>query len=138
MAGKGSGMEDRGSQNAGMEIRPTEEVSVTTGKRLVSRGGEQLAGALELFDIRLEGAVCLDVGASTGGFTDCLLQNGASRVYAVDTGRGQLHQRLLGDDRVVSMERTNIATGIELPAKVDQVVVDVSCNSRRTGLPAAF
>ena len=138
MAGKVSVIGERRSPTPGMQLRPDAEVSVTTGKRFVSRGGEKLAGALELFDIRLEGAVCLDVGASTGGFTDCLLQNGASRVYAVDTGRGQLHQRLLGDDRVVSMERTNIATGIELPEKVDLVVVDVSFTSLRTVLPPAF
>ena len=138
MAGKVSVTGERRSPTPGMHVRPGVEVTVATGQRFVSRGGEKLAGALELFDVQVEGAVCLDVGASTGGFTDCLLQNGASRVYAVDAGRGQLHRKLLNDDRVVSMERTNIASGLELPEKVDLVVVDVSFTSLRTVLPSAF
>jgi 23S rRNA (cytidine1920-2'-O)/16S rRNA (cytidine1409-2'-O)-methyltransferase len=138
MAGKVSVTGERRSPTPGMQVRPGAEVTVAPEKRFVSRGGEKLAGALELFDLRVDGAVCLDIGASTGGFTDCLLQNGASRVYAVDTGRGQLHQKLLGDDRVISMERTNIVDGIKLPEKVDLVVVDVSFTSLRAVLPAAF
>lgn len=138
MAGKVSVTGERRSPTPGMHVRPGVEVTVATGQRFVSRGGEKLAGALELFDVQVDGAVCLDVGASTGGFTDCLLQNGASRVYAVDAGRGQLHRKLLNDDRVVSMERTNIANGLELPEKVDLVVVDVSFTSLRTVLPPAF
>ncbi|MCZ6538593.1 MAG: TlyA family RNA methyltransferase [Chloroflexi bacterium] len=138
MAGKVSVTGERRAPTPGMHVRPGAVVTVAAGNRFVSRGGEKLAGALEQFNVRVDGAVCLDVGSSTGGFTDCLLQNGASRVYAVDTGRGQLHQKLLNDDRVVSMERTNIARGIELPEKVDLVVVDVSFTSLRTVLPPAL
>ena len=138
MAGKVSVIGERRSPTPGMHVRPGVEVTVAPENRYVSRGGEKLAGALEHFDVRVDGAVCLDVGASTGGFTDCLLQNGARRVYAVDTGRGQLHRKLLSDDRVVSMERTNVASGIELPEKVGLVVVDVSFTSLRTVLPPAF
>ena len=75
----------------------------------VSRGGEKLAGALDAFGVDPTGRLCLDVGASTGGFTDCLLQRGARRVYALDVGRGQLAESLRRDDRVVSMERTHAA-----------------------------
>jgi 23S rRNA (cytidine1920-2'-O)/16S rRNA (cytidine1409-2'-O)-methyltransferase len=138
MAGKVTVTGERRSPTPGMQVRPDAEITVAPGKRFVSRGGEKLARALDVFDVQVEGAVCLDVGASTGGFTDCLLQNGASRVYAVDTGRGQLHQKLLNDERVISMERTNIADGIELPEKVDLVVADVSFTSLRTVLPPAF
>ncbi len=138
MAGKVTVIGERRSPTPGMLVRPGVEVTIAPEKRFVSRGGEKLAGALESFDVRVDNAVCLDVGASTGGFTDCLLQNGASRVYAVDTGRGQLHQKLLNDHRVISMERTNITGGVHLPEKVDLVVVDVSFTSLRTVLPAAF
>ena len=75
----------------------------------MSRGGEKLAGALDAFGVDPSGRVCLDVGASTGGFTDCLLQRGARRVYALDVGRGQLAESLRADARVVSMERTHAA-----------------------------
>ncbi len=138
MAGKVSVTGERRSPTPGMHVRPGVQVTVAPEQRFVSRGGEKLAGALERFDVRVDGAVCLDVGASTGGFTDALLQSGASRVYAVDTGRGQLHQKLLNDDRVVSMERTNVANGLELPEKVDLVVADVSFTSLKTVLPAAL
>ncbi|MDP6666851.1 MAG: TlyA family RNA methyltransferase, partial [Dehalococcoidia bacterium] len=138
MAGKVSVTGEQRSPTPGMQVRPGTAVKVTPGKQFVSRGGEKLALALVLFDLQVKGAVCLDVGASTGGFTDCLLQHGARRVYAVDTGRGQLHQRLLSDERVVSMERTNIATGIDLPERVDLVVADVSFTSLRTVLLPAF
>jgi 23S rRNA (cytidine1920-2'-O)/16S rRNA (cytidine1409-2'-O)-methyltransferase len=138
MAGKVSVGGERRSPTPGMPVAPDAQVTVAPEKRFVSRGGEKLAGALERFDVQVDGAVCLDVGASTGGFTDCLLQNGASRVYAVDTGRGQLHQKLLNDDRVVSMERTNIANGLKLPEKINLLVVDVSFTSLKTVLPPAF
>ena len=138
MAGKVSVTGERRSPTPGMHVRPGVQVTVAPEQRFVSRGGEKLAGALERFDVRVDGAVCLDVGASTGGFPDCLLQSGASRVYAVDTGRGQLHQKLLNDDRVVSKERTNVANGLELPEKVDFVVADVSFTSLKTVLPAAL
>jgi 23S rRNA (cytidine1920-2'-O)/16S rRNA (cytidine1409-2'-O)-methyltransferase len=99
----------------------------------VSRGGEKLAGALDTFGVSVTGRVCLDVGASTGGFTDCLLKRGASRVYALDVGRGQLSDVLRADPRVVSMERTHAARldpdaqeQITLPEPVSLVVADVS------------
>jgi 23S rRNA (cytidine1920-2'-O)/16S rRNA (cytidine1409-2'-O)-methyltransferase len=103
----------------------------------VSRGGLKLQYALTEYDIDLSGAVCLDVGASTGGFTDCMLQNGASRVYAVDVGRNQLSDALLNDERVVSLEKTDIRKTDEthIPEKVDFVAVDVSFISLKYVLP---
>ncbi len=94
----------------------------------VSRGGLKLEKALHEFPISLEGKICMDVGASTGGFTDCMLQNGASKVYAVDVGYGQLHWKLRNDPRVVNLEKTNIRyiTEHEVPEKIDFVSIDVS------------
>jgi 23S rRNA (cytidine1920-2'-O)/16S rRNA (cytidine1409-2'-O)-methyltransferase len=103
-------------------------VAVTAAERYVSRGGHKLAAALDAFGIDPVGQVCLDVGASTGGFTDLLLQRGASRVYAVDVGRGQLADLLRRDPRVVSLERTNarmLGRGV-LPEPVGMAVVDVA------------
>ncbi len=93
-----------------------------------SRGGLKLKAALEHFNIRLDGLVIMDVGASTGGFTDCMLQKGAKRVYAVDVGYGQLSWKLRKDPRVVVLERTNIRylTGDSVPEKVDFATIDVS------------
>jgi 23S rRNA (cytidine1920-2'-O)/16S rRNA (cytidine1409-2'-O)-methyltransferase len=104
----------------------------------VSRGGEKLAGALDAFGIDVRGAVALDVGASTGGFTDCLLQRGARRVLAVDVGYGQLAWRLRTDPRVVVLERTNARslTPESLPEPADLAVVDVSFISLARVLPA--
>ncbi|MBT4126559.1 MAG: TlyA family RNA methyltransferase [Chloroflexi bacterium] len=138
MAGKVTVPQVRQSPTPGMQVRPDIEIEVAPEKRFVSRGGEKLAKALELFDVDIAGTICLDVGASTGGFTDCLLQSGATRVYAVDTGRGQLHQKLLSDERVINMERTNLVDGIGLPEQVDLVVADVSFTSLSTVLPTAF
>lgn len=109
---------------------------VESGPRYVSRGGEKLEAALAAFDLRPEGRVCADVGASTGGFTDCLLQHGARRVYAIDVGHGLLHWRLRGDPRVVLMEETNARHLRALPEPVDLVTVDVSFISLRLLLPA--
>ena len=94
----------------------------------VSRGGLKLEKALKCFPIRLEGKVCMDVGASTGGFTDCMLQNGAAKVYAVDVGHGQLDWKIRQDERVVCMERTNIryVTKEDIGEQMDFVSVDVS------------
>ena len=83
------------------------DVLLAAPERFVSRGGEKLEGAMAHFDLTVDGEVCLDVGASTGGFTDCLLQRGARRVYAVDVGRNQLHPRVAGDPRVVVMDAVN-------------------------------
>lgn len=104
----------------------------------VSRGGVKLEKALEEFSLPVAGRVCLDVGASTGGFTDCLLQRGAQRVYAVDVGHGQLHWKLRGDPRVVVMERTNARylRPEGFPERPDLATVDVSFISLTKVLPA--
>ena len=138
MAGKVTVAQDRRSPTPGMQVRSDAQIKVAPEKRFVSRGGEKLARALDVFDVNVKNAICLDVGASTGGFTDCLLQAGASRVYAVDTGRGQLHQKLLTDDRVINMERTNLVDGVGLAEKVDLIVADVSFTSLSAVLPTAF
>ena len=106
----------------------------------VSRGGVKLASALELYPVEIEDRVCLDVGASTGGFTEVLLANGASMVFAIDVGREQLHPSLRGHPRIVSMEETDIRTfeGKRLPARPDVVVIDVSFISLRAVLPVAL
>ncbi len=101
-------------------------IEVARPPRFVSRGGEKLAAALDAFDIDVSGVVALDAGASTGGFTDCLLQRGAARVYAVDVGYGQLDARLRGDARVVVMERTHIRDLASLPEQPAIATVDVS------------
>lgn len=104
----------------------------------VSRGGEKLEGALEDLGIEVAGLQCLDVGASTGGFSDCLLQRGAAGIVALDVGRGQLHEKLRQDLRVQSLERTNVRAlrPEHLPRRVDFVVIDVSFISLRQVLPA--
>jgi 23S rRNA (cytidine1920-2'-O)/16S rRNA (cytidine1409-2'-O)-methyltransferase len=106
----------------------------------VSRGGVKLAGALEQYPIEIEDHVCLDVGASTGGFTEVLLANGASLVFAIDVGHGQLHHQLQGHPRIVSMEATDIRAfeGKRLPARPDIVVIDVSFISLKAVLPVAL
>ena len=118
-------------------VDPQATLSVDHGPRYVSRGGEKLEAALEAFAVRPEGWICADVGASTGGFTDCLLQHGATRVYAIDAGYGQLHWRLRQDPRVVVLERTNARELSELPEQVSLSVVDVSFISLRLILPSA-
>jgi 23S rRNA (cytidine1920-2'-O)/16S rRNA (cytidine1409-2'-O)-methyltransferase len=104
----------------------------------VSRGGVKLAAALDHFGIDPAGKTCLDVGASTGGFTDCLLQRGAARVYAVDVGHGQLDAKLRADPRVVVREKVNARalSGADVPEKVEIAVVDVSFISLKLVLPA--
>jgi 23S rRNA (cytidine1920-2'-O)/16S rRNA (cytidine1409-2'-O)-methyltransferase len=106
----------------------------------VSRGGVKLAGALEQYPIEIENHVCLDVGASTGGFTEVLLANGASLVFAIDVGHGQLHHQLQGHPKIVSMEATDIRAfeGKRLPARPDIVVIDVSFISLKAVLPVAL
>jgi 23S rRNA (cytidine1920-2'-O)/16S rRNA (cytidine1409-2'-O)-methyltransferase len=106
----------------------------------VSRGGVKLAGALEQYPIDIENHVCLDVGASTGGFTEVLLANGASLVFAIDVGHGQLHPSLRGNPKIVSMEGTDIRTfeNKRLPARPDVVVIDVSFISLKAVLPVAL
>ena len=106
----------------------------------VSRGGVKLAGALETYPIEIEDHVCLDVGASTGGFTEVLLASGAALVFAIDVGRGQLHPSLRDHPKVVSMEETDIRAfeGRRLPARPDIVVIDVSFISLKAVLPVAL
>ena len=104
--------------------------------RYVSRGGDKLVHALDVFAVDVSGAVAADIGASTGGFTDCLLQRGASRVYAVDVGRGQIDMRLRRDPRVVVMEGVNARYLEKLPEAVDLVTADVAFISLRRVLPA--
>ena len=106
----------------------------------VSRGGVKLAGALEQYPIPIEDHVCLDVGASTGGFTEVLLANGASIVFAIDVGHGQLHPSLHDHPKIVSMEATDIRSleGKRLPARPDVVVIDVSFISLKAVLPVAL
>ncbi len=131
MAGKvrvGEGDSARTDRKPGDLLDAETRVEVVEPQPWVSRGGLKLAAALDAFGVDPAGRVCLDVGASTGGFTDVLLQRGAVRVYAVDVGRGQLAERLRQDPRVVSMERTNARTlsPASLPEPVDLAVVDVS------------
>jgi 23S rRNA (cytidine1920-2'-O)/16S rRNA (cytidine1409-2'-O)-methyltransferase len=120
-------------------VDPAEPIALTgDGPRFVSRGGEKLAGALAAFSVRPEGARCLDAGASTGGFTDCLLQHGAASVVAVDVGRGQLAWRLRNDARVVVMERTNVRDLVAeaIGGPVELAVADLSFISLLTVAPA--
>ncbi|MBF6599234.1 MAG: TlyA family RNA methyltransferase [Dehalococcoidia bacterium] len=121
---------------AGAGVLDDTGIEVAQPARFVSRGGEKLDHALAVFAIDVAGRVALDAGSSTGGFTDCLLQRGAARVYAVDVGYGQLHQRLRADRRVVAMERTNIRTLAALPEAPSVAVVDASFISLTTVLPA--
>jgi 23S rRNA (cytidine1920-2'-O)/16S rRNA (cytidine1409-2'-O)-methyltransferase len=95
------------AQKPSYEVKQTDRIDIRQKERFVSRGGYKLEKAMEVFPISLAGKVCADIGASTGGFTDCMLQRGAIRVYCVDVGYGQLHYKLRSDGRVVVMERTN-------------------------------
>jgi 23S rRNA (cytidine1920-2'-O)/16S rRNA (cytidine1409-2'-O)-methyltransferase len=116
-------------------VTPLQAIEVTGTTRYVSRGGEKLAAALDAFAIDPRGRSCLDVGASTGGFTDVLLRRGAARVIAVDVGYGQLAWSLRQDPRVTVLERVNIRQLDKLPAPADLAVIDVSFISLRLVLP---
>jgi 23S rRNA (cytidine1920-2'-O)/16S rRNA (cytidine1409-2'-O)-methyltransferase len=115
-------------------------LSAQAAHPFVSRGGVKLAGALEQYPVEIEGHVCLDVGASTGGFTEVLLANGASLVFSIDVGHSQLHPSLHGHPRIVSMEETDIRSfdGKRLPARPDVIVIDVSFISLKAVLPVAL
>lgn len=121
---------------AGARVSDDDEITLANRPRFVSRGGEKLAGALRDFAYDPAGRVCADVGASTGGFTDCLLQHGATRVYAIDVGYGQLDYSLRVDERVVVIERTNARYLEALAEPVDLAVVDASFISLTKLLPA--
>ena len=110
-------------------------ITVESGPRYVSRGGEKLEAALQAFGVDIAGRICADVGASTGGFTDCLLQHGASLVYTIDVGRGLLDWRLRQDQRVVVMEGTNARYLTRLPQAVEIITIDVSFISLKIMLP---
>lgn len=123
---------------AGFELKEGDVLEVRgKGLKYVSRGGLKLEKAMEEFPIVLENKICMDVGASTGGFTDCMLQNGASKVYSIDVGYGQLAWKLRTDDRVVNLERTNFryVTNEQVPDKIDFSSVDVSFISLSHILP---
>ena len=126
-------------QKAGSFLRPDTPLEVRERLPYVSRGGVKLAHALDTwatgYGIEPEGTIALDVGASTGGFTDCLLQRGAARVYAVDVGYGQLHYRLRSDPRVACMEKVNARYPFDLPESVDLLTADVSFISLTMSLP---
>ncbi|MGH2562629.1 MAG: TlyA family RNA methyltransferase [Thermomicrobiales bacterium] len=130
-------VEGQAELQAGALVSLADRVVLRTKPRFVSRGGEKLAHALTAFGIDVTGRVCADFGASTGGFTDCLLQAGARRVYAVDVGYGQLHERLRNDERVVVMDRTNARYLETLPQIVDFVAIDASYISLALIFPAA-
>lgn len=123
---------------AGVTVSEKDSIEVRGSSEFVSRGGHKLKKAMSVFPISLENKICMDVGASTGGFTDCMLQNGAVKVYSVDVGYGQLAWKLRSDPRVVNLERTNIRyiTDEQVPDKVDFASVDVSFISLCLVLPA--
>jgi 23S rRNA (cytidine1920-2'-O)/16S rRNA (cytidine1409-2'-O)-methyltransferase len=127
-----------GHSKAGEQVDDSTRLSVAEGPRHVSRGGEKLAHALDAFGVDPSGLDCLDIGASTGGFTDVLLQRAANRVIALDVGYGQLHPRLRSDPRVTVLERTNARELVELPFAPELVVCDVSFISLRKALPPAL
>jgi 23S rRNA (cytidine1920-2'-O)/16S rRNA (cytidine1409-2'-O)-methyltransferase len=128
----------RGYEKPGQQVEEGAELRVSRGPAYVSRGGEKLANGLDRLGVDPAGLDCLDIGASTGGFTDVLLQRGARRVIALDVGYGQLHPRLRADPRVTVLERTNARTLGELPFAPQLVVCDVSFISVRTALPPAL
>jgi 23S rRNA (cytidine1920-2'-O)/16S rRNA (cytidine1409-2'-O)-methyltransferase len=128
----------RGHVKAGERVDEGAELVVEQPPRYVSRGGEKLEHALEAFGIAVRALRCLDVGASTGGFTDCLLQHGAAQVIALDVGYGQLHPKLREDPRVTVVERQNVRDLEELPYAPELVTCDVSFISVKTALPPAL
>lgn len=125
-------------ESPGQMVSPSEEVTLQPLPAYVSRGGLKLDGALDALGVDPVGMVAADVGASTGGFTDCLLQRGAARVHAVDVGYGQLAWRLRQDPRVVVLERTNARHPLPVPEPLDLVTVDVSFISLTLVLPNAI
>jgi len=122
-------------EHASSAFGPQVTVEVESGPPFVSRGGEKLQAALQGFAINPAGLVCADVGASTGGFSDCLLQHDAAKIYAIDVGKGILHWKIRSDARVVVMEETNARHVLALPEKIDLFVCDASFISLRILLP---
>lgn len=128
-------VDERRALKAGTLVAPDADIRVLGGPQYVSRGGDKLVHALDVFALDVRGMTVVDVGASTGGFTDCLLQRGAARVYAVDVGRGQLDWRLRQDPRVVVMEKVNVRHLESLPEKADLSTIDVSFISLEKVVP---
>jgi len=120
---------------AAANVSPDVQLEVEHGPRFVSRGGEKLEAALMAFAVDVRRSICADVGASTGGFTDCLLQHGAARVYSIDVGQGVLDWKLRQDGRVVVLEKTNARYLERLPVPVDMVTMDVAFISLKVLLP---
>ena len=132
---------DQKEIKAGRDIKADDVIEVRGSTlKYVSRGGLKLEKAMESFPISLEGAICMDIGASTGGFTDCMLQNGAVKVYSIDVGYGQLAWKLRSDERVVNLERTNFryVTREQIPDEIDFASVDVSFISLKLILPVMY
>ncbi|MFN2468083.1 MAG: TlyA family RNA methyltransferase [Gaiellaceae bacterium] len=127
-----------GHSKAGEQVEESAELAVAAPPPYVSRGGVKLAHALDAFGVPVAGRDCLDVGASTGGFTDVLLQRGAARVIALDVGHGQLHEKLRSDARVTTLERVNVRHLNELPFAPEVVACDVSFIGLDKALPPAL
>ncbi len=131
----------RKSLKAGDNIKPDDKIEIRGEKMpFVSRGGYKLDKAMKSFGLKLDGKICMDVGASTGGFTDCMLMNGAVKVYSIDVGYGQLAWKLRSDERVINLERTNFryVTHEQVPDEIDFSSVDVSFISLKLILPVLF
>lgn len=128
------------ASKAGMAVSEKDNIEVRGSSEFVSRGGHKLKKAMSVFPIDLTDKICMDVGASTGGFTDCMLQNGAVKVYSVDVGYGQLAWKLRSDPRVVNLERTNIRyiTEEQVPDRIEFSSVDVSFISLCLVLPSIY
>ncbi len=132
-------IDNRKVSKAGEQVSGTENIEIRSNAlKYVSRGGLKLEKAMQVFPVSPDKKVCMDIGASTGGFTDCMLQNGAEKVYSVDVGYGQLAWKLRCDERVINMERTNIRYVDSLPDKIEFFSVDVSFISLALVLPVAW
>lgn len=125
---------------AGDSVKDTDRIEVRSSMEFVSRGGYKLKKAMQVFPLTPKGKICMDIGASTGGFTDCMLQNGATKVYCIDVGYGQLAWKLRSDERVVNLERTNIryVTREQIPDFPRFASIDVSFISLRLVLPNVY
>lgn len=124
-------------RHAGTPVSGSDDLELKAKPRFVSRGGDKLDHAIDEFGVHIAGSRCADIGASTGGFTDCLLQRGAACVYAIDVGYGQLDARLRSDSRVLAMERVNARFLESLPEPIDVVVIDASFISLKLLFPVA-
>ena len=133
-------IDGRVAAKASDSVQPEHKITVAARRRYVGRGGIKLEGAIEYFGIVCEGKIALDIGASTGGFTDCLLQKGARKVFAVDVGHGQLAWKIRNDKRVITLEKVNARhlSRADIPEPIEICVIDVSFISLTLILPNAF